>query len=454
MAEDKIRLLAWGDYCCSTGFAQVLGNIMRELHATGKYEIDVVGINYPGDPYDRNKWPGEVWPALSGINMMGAYGDVYGRQRVLDLLGSGEYDVAFFLQDTFILGEGPEGKRFIDKVLETQNALPQYNMKQFKTVYYYPIDATPKEDWIKDVVTKVDFPVAYTEYAKAESLKHAPELEERLEVIYHGTNPKDFYYIPDREAVADFRKDYFQGKADDKFLIVNVNRNQIRKDTIRNLMVLKELRNRGVDDVIMYLHMQATDTGGNIIEMGKQLGLSGDDFLMPGPNVFNANQGMPIEMINLLYNASDMVFSPTLGEGWGLSITEAMATKTPIVAPNHTSLTEMLADNRGALVAAGGNPSMWFNQGPGDNDRLRPIMDVQDAADKILAIKNGELKTDIDGAHKWANEYSWANICKRWSAIIDRAAEASKAQNNKPSEFLNRTARRRMEREAKKKSKR
>ena len=38
---EKINLLLYGDYCCGTGFAQVLGNIARELDKTGKYNIDV-----------------------------------------------------------------------------------------------------------------------------------------------------------------------------------------------------------------------------------------------------------------------------------------------------------------------------------------------------------------------------------------------------------------------------
>ncbi len=57
---EKVKLLLYGDYCCATGFAQVLGNIARELHATGKYDIDVIAINYSGDPVDREKWPGNV----------------------------------------------------------------------------------------------------------------------------------------------------------------------------------------------------------------------------------------------------------------------------------------------------------------------------------------------------------------------------------------------------------
>ena len=46
----KIRVLAWGDYACSTGFGTVMKNIMSEINNTGNYEIDVIGVNYDGAP--------------------------------------------------------------------------------------------------------------------------------------------------------------------------------------------------------------------------------------------------------------------------------------------------------------------------------------------------------------------------------------------------------------------
>src|SRR6185437_13411207 len=93
----KLRVLAWGDYCCNTGF----GTVMSNIEATGEFEIDIVGINYDGDPYDHDFWKGTVYPAMRGSIQQGAYADVFGRQRVLDLLGTNDYDVLFMVQDTF-----------------------------------------------------------------------------------------------------------------------------------------------------------------------------------------------------------------------------------------------------------------------------------------------------------------------------------------------------------------
>ena len=442
MSEQKIKILAWGDYCCSTGFGTVMSNIMRELHKTGKYEIDVLGINYSGDPYDHEKWPGNVYPAMPGIMAQaGPYADVYGRQRLCDLLGKNQYDVVFLLQDTFIV------KDVLPTVKETQKKLAEMEgAKTFKIVYYFPIDATPKEEWATEVVQQVDFPVAYTKYGRAEIAKFVPSLA-NMPYIYHGTNFKDFDYIADEEEVKRFRANYWHGLADDRFLMVNVARNQPRKEIARNLMILKELKDRGRNP-LLYLHMQHADIGGNIFVMCDQLGLDKTDVVLPHPSVFNANQGLPVETLNQIYNAADMVLSTTLGEGWGLSMTEAFATKTPFVGPDNTSFTEMGADNRAVLIPSGNNPSMWHVDMQ-DMERIRPLMDVEAAADAIEDLMDGKNLPDLDGAYEWAKQNSWEAVCKYWLQVIDGAAQVA-AEANAPIK-LNRAQRRAQERKAAKK---
>lgn len=444
---EKVNLLLYGDYCCGTGFAQVLGNIARELHATGKYNIDVIAINYSGDPKDGDKWPGNVYPAMPGGMMnAGAYGDVYGRQRLLDLMGSGKYDVVFMLQDTFVI------EPIMEEIKKTQDALTQNGMKIFKTIWYYPVDAQLKKQWV-DTVAGADYPVVYTEYGKRETLKHMPELEDRLRVIYHGNNPSHFFPIQDKQDVANFRKSYFNGKAEDRFLIVNINRNQPRKDIARSLMILKELWDRGRRP-LLYLHMQYEDAGGNIFTIANQLGLGKEyEFFLPSPKIFNANQGMPLEDVNRIYNAADLVLSTTLGEGWGLSMTEAMATKTPVVAPDNTSFSEMGANNRVKLIPSGADPSMWIVK-EGDNERIRPLMDVKAAADAIEAIMDGKDKPNVDAAFQWVSDLNWKNICKQWIEVVDEAAIAAAKENYElaqkrgpDGQFMNRAQRRKLERQ-------
>lgn len=417
----KIKVLAYGDYIASTGFGTVMRNILTEIHNTGKYEIDVVAINYDGGPYDREKWPGQVWPAISALRQQGPYADLHGRQVFLDRLQQGDYDVVFIVQDTFIM------LPIVPQILEIQRNKP----KSFSTIYYYPFDCTPREEWVSQCVASFDFPVAYTEYAKNESRKVIGELAERHDVIYHGTNTKDFFPLPDE--VKEQARTALFGPFKDRFIITNVNRNQGRKDVGRSFMILKELRDRGYEEPFLYMHMQETDFGGSIMAQATNFGLQIEkDWILPNPQQFGAHSGFPVEVVNQIYNVSDVYLTTCLGEGWGLSITEAMACKTPIVVPNNTSLPEITNNGeRGWLVNSGHTPSHWVLK-ENDNDRVRPIMSVEEAADAIIEImenKGGIVEKKVNLAYEWAGNLTWKSVMGQWTNVFNKAVNKSKGAN-------------------------
>ena len=415
----KTRVLAWGDYACSTGFGTVMKNIMGNLYATGDYEIDVVGVNYDGGPYDTNLWPGRLWPAISALRTQGPYGDVFGRQVFLDLLMRNEYDIVFIVQDTFIV------LPIVPQILELQRT----KENTFSTIYYYPFDCAPREEWVTQCVASFDFPVAYTEYAKEESRKLIGTLADKQNVIYHGTNTSDFYPMNSQD-IANARAAIFP-TLDNRFIITNVNRNQGRKDISRSFMVLKELKDRGVDKAFLYMHMQETDFGGSLLQMAKSIGVEPEkDFTIPDPRQFGAHSGFPIEFLNAIYNVSDCYLTTTHGEGWGLSITEAMATKLPVVAPSTTSVPEILGDDRGWRIRSGHTPSHWIIK-ENDNERMRPLMDVEQAADVIQSMieDRTEATQRAENAYNWIQENTWEKVCEKWLFVFKKAANKTKSAN-------------------------
>ena len=413
----KTRVLAWGDYACGTGFGTVMKNIMGELNKTGSYEIDVVGVNYDGGPYDTTLWPGNLWPAISALRTQGPYGDVFGRQVFLDLLSQRDYDVVFIIQDTFIV------QPIVPQILELQRT----KSKSFSTIYYYPFDCAPREEWVTQCVAAFDFPVAYTEYARNESKKFIGPVADKQHVIYHGTNTSNFYPLSPEEKKA-AREAIFPA-IKDRFIITNVNRNQGRKDVSRSLMVLKHLRDMGEVKPFLYMHMQESDFGGSVLQMARTIGVEPEkDFTIPDPRSFSAHSGFPIEFLNGIYNASDAYITTTHGEGWGLSITEAMATKLPVIAPNNTSVPEILGDDRGWRIPSGDKPTEWIIK-ENDNERLRPLMNVEAAANAVKYIMNNpeEAKQRSENAYQWIQENTWEVICQQWLTVFKKAANKAKS---------------------------
>jgi len=122
-----------------------------------------------------------------------------------------------------------------------------------------------------------------------------------------------------------------------------------------------------------------------------------------------------IETLNKIYNASDIYVTTTLGEGWGLTITEAMATRLPVIAPNSTSIAEIIGnDERGYLL----NTMIPFCA---QNDSIiREQTDYWEVAETIIQVatdlqkQDVKLKSRVDNAFNWVNSLSWKEVSKRW----------------------------------------
>lgn len=400
----KTRILFYGDGPqVATGFGTVSRNILMPLYKTGKYDITVLGINYWGEPHE---FPIPTWPV--GFNNEK---DPYGRKNVQQQIANSEFDILFMIQDSFILDFIGE---FIPKL--------KFNNKKFKSIVYFPIDGVPKREWIS-AMAAADYPVTYTDYGYKQCVEVFPDIKDRLRIVPHGINPKDFHPLSYAE-VADFRQKYF-GPLSDKFIITTVNRNQQRKDIPRTIMAFKEFHDK-YPDSLLYLHMAARDQGWNLDKTIDSFGLSiNKDVIFP--NNFGPNKGFPIPVLNRIYNASDVIVSSTTGEGWGLAQVEAMAAKTPIISPDNTACSEIAGEGRGILIRSG-HDKEHFVVLPHDNEVIRPIICVQDMVDAFEKMYKDEVarlrygKTGYDWVTK---NLIWdEHIVPQWEAIVDEAVES------------------------------
>lgn len=183
--------------------------------------------------------------------------------------------------------------------------------------------------------------VTFTDYG-AEMTKR--QLKYRsVEVIPHGID-SHFKPVVDTMERERYRAE-FQVPGKDKkpkpflapgdFLIVNINKNEWRKDPLRSLEILKGLWAAGIPAKLV-MRMSATSLAGGIHleRAAEQLGLTLDkEWAHIGP--------VPESHMRALYAAADLYLTTSLGEGWGLGVTEALACGTPVAVPMHTSLAEI-----------------------------------------------------------------------------------------------------------------
>jgi glycosyltransferase involved in cell wall biosynthesis len=412
----KKKLFVWCDFLVDTGFGIVAKNLLDTMHED--YDVTVLGINNHGlKKYDTSKY--FVYPIVPP--------DMLGFKRIIQVIKQDQPDLIFLFQDIFHISE----------------VLPHIK-KEFPdipVVSYFPIDGSPVSTAWDNVLTNSDKIITYTAWAKEQIQLRFPDNKKKIEYLYHGVDFKVFY----PHAKQHIEKIRDSWKWNDKFVVCNVNRFQPRKAVplgmrafsmfAKGYKVCKcgnwmpidrvkcdlnmcpeediiEVHDEVKEDVFLYLHMMPQEPSmgpgrANLLQahllnngfvdtdVNKILGIN-------AKNIYKDE--VPASVINDIYNASNINFSTTLGEGVGLSLIESAATGTPSIAPRNSAIPEMLLDT-GHLLS---NTTV-FNM-PLDNAHLRPIVDMKEVV-KALEI---EYK-------KWKNTDEQKTVNK---ACLDHANEA------------------------------
>jgi glycosyltransferase involved in cell wall biosynthesis len=409
----KKKILCLFDYVARTGFGTVSKNIVQELkkHYGSNLKLDIIAVNYFGEPYQEDENTNIISARVNDVN-----DDPFGRYFFLKVLKENkDYDGIFICQDLGVITP------FIEVLQHIKSERRENNQKSFKSILYFPIDSRIVYELTRNI-DFFDLIVTYTEFSRKEILRHKPELKTRIKVVPHGNNSKDFYPLPEEEKKA-FRKEFF-GENADKFIITNVNRNQPRKDipnTIFGFLEATKIWDNNLPKPFLYLHMHPKDPmGWDIRAIMLQTGLKEDiDYkLLPK----ELEDGMAeTDYVNKIYNASDVYITTTLGEGWGLTFSEAASCKIPIIAPYTTSFMEMSGYGKNAYMLETIYPICQTI----DNvireqtdiyeiaETLEHVANIKYGKDEGLNLKE-EMQKKIENNYNWVKSLEWKNICKQW----------------------------------------
>lgn len=383
----------------NTGFACVVRNTLK--HWLPHCErIDIWGINYNGWPHE---YPYRIYPA--GRN----WSAVQNLDRLLKHIRDSDYTHLWILQDTFLLSDN-DFPKVLRRLCDT---------KKIRIVLYYPVDAPLENEWL-DIVRVADAAATYTQYGANETWRalrptEPPTVALPIKVIPHGVDTSVFYPLEPAKRW-ELRTAFFPEWVGETIL-VNVNRNDRRKALLHSLQVLRELIDAHGPKYKLYLHCRSLNEGEDIdlYQVGERLGLKfGTDWVCPSDADFPRNIGaFTAEQLNELYNAADLCITTTLGEGWGLSITEAAAAGIKVIAPDNTSIPEIekiVGDHRIELVGLSRTGIVQAN----DNSRVRYAVDTTRMAQKIstTAINHYSLSA------RAKEHLNWERIAKEWMDLF------------------------------------
>lgn len=409
--QAKKKILCLFDYDCHSGFANVSHNLLDQLdlHYKGEVEFVIVAINYHGKGYKKG-----TRTVLSAKEASPAK-RIYGEDAFLNILATDNTIDAFFIMQDLQVIKGMQRSLEAVKRKRMTDGFPVIGM------FYFPVDSELFPEWCKGWEF-MDSMITYTNYGKEQFAKHS---NQKVEVIPHGCNFKDYFKMPSTKQ-RKLRQELFPNN---DFVLVTVNRNQVRKDYPSLLIgwaeALKKVESK---NPLLYIHaLEKDDAGYDLGAIIKTLNIPRETIQFCD---YNGN-GTPYTraQLNEIYNAADGFITTTTGEGWGLTVTEAISVGLPVILPLHTSFTDIIGDE--TMFEIDTYKRIF---GKDDYYRLRDVCDSSDVAENILHLSRcadlywvadninspvlEEFKKETNRLQERIKQFDWLLIGEKWATFI------------------------------------
>jgi glycosyltransferase involved in cell wall biosynthesis len=153
-----------------------------------------------------------------------------------------------------------------------------------------------------------------------------------IEYVPHGLNNEVFYPIQNKEQdkeFTEFKKQLFKGKEYEFvafFNSRNIRRKQVPDTILAFSQFVQQLPKEKADKCALVLHTEI------VSEHGTDLSAVIETLVPKDVNIIFTPGRLEPKAMNYLYNLADVQMLLTSNEGWGLSLTEALLTGTPIIA--------------------------------------------------------------------------------------------------------------------------
>lgn len=396
-----------GDAGVSTGFGVVINNVGNRLVEKG-HEVHVLAASYQGDPHGSKM---ELWRANLEDPL-----DTHGKKRVVEILARVEPDVVFILNDPHV----------ICRLLFANEFDPEQALRRYRPIIsHFTIDGDNlPEAW--KVFSRYSKPVAMSRFGQDQI--------PGSELLYHGVDTETFRPAtrkrPIRTSGGDLVFDKRQAKEaigydPDRFLILRVDRNGWRKDFGSTWKALVPVVAEH-DDIDVHFHCAGNDQAGGPMMPA----LFSRDAATTDRFKLSASVKLATDDLVVLINAADMFVTTSMGEGFGLTIAEALACGVPVVAQDVSSIPEVVGGG-GLLVP----PGATITSPSGQDLRLADIEAFTKTID--LLYRDAELRAELSArAVEHVQQFDWDATADGFDKLIREIHQASLTQGSDPGEAV------------------
>lgn len=387
-----------GDGGSHTGFARVTHAIGDRLVERG-HDVHCLATNFKGD-----YWPTKVKMYVPNSLIKE---DVYGRSRIVEMLAKVEPDVVVMLNDTQVILQ-----LLFDNSYDTERYLLRYR----PLLTYVPIDGhNHPAAW--GHLANISKRIAMSRFGQ-QFMPEAP-------VVYHGIDSDVFHPVSEGPLTTSTGV-VCRSKADckaalgypkDSFLVLRVDKNTGRKDYPASWKALLPVMKRHTD-IITHFHCSGKqDIAGTDMRAlwSRDPGTAARFFL---PDYVTGALGWREQDLVVLYNAADMFLTTSRGEGFGLTIAEALSCGLPVVAQNVSAIPEIVGPG-GILL----EPEREITVPSGEDQWLADIGAFSEAIESMYLSRRKRRELGDAGRTHVASSFSWDYAADRFHDSISELAD-------------------------------
>ena len=235
----------------------------------------------------------------------------------------------------------------------------------------------------------IDHVIAISEATKRELLRHFDIEPERISVVHNGIDHEQFQPVEDERSIRGFCAEWELEKP----FILYLGGYDYRKNVDVLIRALPHVPDEV--DLVLAGGVYSGDRR-RMEELADSLGV-GDRIRFPGY--------VDDEVLCELYAAAEVFAYPSLAEGFGLQLLEAMAVGCPVVASNRSSLPEVVGD--AGLLVDPEDPKMI-------GEALRRCVDDEETRRRL----------EVDGRER-AKEFSWRRTAEETIAVYRKVLRSS-----------------------------
>ena len=214
------------------------------------------------------------------------------------------------------------------------------------------------------------------------------------------------------------------GVPDDAFVVLIANANKsggnVHRKAFPEQVLAFSIFAQQHPDAVLFIHSEQFGAMGGLAfdPLIAACGLSRDQVKFV--NQYQLRMGIPQEAMAAIYTAADVLLSPTYGEGFGITVLEAMATGTPVIVSDFTAQSELAGPD---AIKVGGQP--WWDAAQMAWWSIPSVPEMVDALRQ--AHDRGQVRSEE--AIRWVqSEYDADVVFDRdWRPVLDRLIEREPA---------------------------